>query len=187
MLVKVRNIVIAAWMGALITGCAQTDRSHASYSRNSNARMKIAESPRPTATPDPGRLQMVSGPVPEATQQPEFVPSYTSPTVTIEEIRDHLRNRTALIIDARSAEQFAEGHVEGAINVPADEMELYTEKHLRKLDPNQLLIIYCSSSLCHSSDMLYEYLQSQGFTNMRVFAPGWLVLGSTKSVRLAQR
>lgn len=95
--------------------------------------------------------------------------------VTLEDIRQHVERGTAVIVDVRSPESFAAGHIRGAINIPASQMERYRELGLADVDRDQLIIIYCSSASCHSSDMVYEYLLSEGFSNMLVFAPGWAV------------
>lgn len=102
------------------------------------------------------------------------------PQVEFEEFRQHVENKSAIIIDARAPDRFAEGHVRGAINIPLSQKEAYTEQFLRGVDPNQPILIYCGNESCPASDNLYEYLLTQGFTNIRVYKPGWAVLGSTK-------
>ena len=49
----------------------------------------------------------------------------------------------ALIIDARSAEEYNSGHVEGAINIPHDQVE----KMLSKVgdDKSKEIVVYCKS------------------------------------------
>ncbi len=93
--------------------------------------------------------------------------------VTIEDFRSNMDTGSTLIIDARSPESYAEGHVRGAINIPAAEREQYRDFGLDGVDPDQPIIIYCTNPSCEASDMLYEYLLGEGFTNLRVFAPGW--------------
>jgi ArsR family transcriptional regulator len=117
--------------------------------------------------------------VPQQPPPPE--PSY--PKVDIKEFRTHFQNKSAVIVDARSTKSYAQGHVRGAINVPAGEKEQYTDQYLRHLDPSQLIIIYCSSPTCSASDVVYEYLTTQGFSNMRLFGPGWQKLASARDLR----
>ncbi|HWL92102.1 MAG TPA: rhodanese-like domain-containing protein [Phycisphaerae bacterium] len=102
--------------------------------------------------------------------------------ISHDDFRTLIQNQSALIIDARGPEQFAEGHVRGAINVPAGEMEDYAASKLQNVDRSQPIVLYCSSQTCHASEMVYEYLVGQGFTNMRVYSPGWLVLKSARDM-----
>lgn len=103
--------------------------------------------------------------------------------ITVDQIREHVRNRTAVIIDAREPGDYSRGHVRGAINLPADEKESYLPKFSQDVATNQLIIIYCSGSLCPASDKVYDYATSQGFTNMRVFKPGWGKLSSESDLQ----
>lgn len=109
--------------------------------------------------------------------------TYSSIPINLDEFRAHAHGKTALIVDARGPEQFASGHVRGAVNIPPSEMERYVESTLRGVDRSQLIIIYCSSASCHSSEMVDEYLRSLGFTNTRVFSQGWLTLAHAKDLR----
>jgi 3-mercaptopyruvate sulfurtransferase SseA len=59
-------------------------------------------------------------------------------------------------------------------------MDAYLAKIRQNIAPDQLIIIYCVNRTCESSDMVYEFLETQGFTNMRVYTPGWQVLASAK-------
>lgn len=93
--------------------------------------------------------------------------------VTLADIRRAIADGTALILDVRSRESFEAGHIRGAMNLPASEMEQYREMGLGDVDRDQLIIIYCNNRSCHASDMVYEYLLTEGFSNVKVFSPGW--------------
>jgi len=103
--------------------------------------------------------------------------------ITLDEMREHVRSQTAVIIDARGPLEFVLGHVRGAFNMPAGEKEAYMPQISQTVAPGQLIIIYCNGPRCNSSDMVYEYLVPQGFTNMRVFEPGWGALASVRDLR----
>lgn len=81
-----------------------------------------------------------------------------------------------MIIDARGAAGFAVAHVHGAFNAPVGRKEACLEQIHQGIVTNQLIIIYCNGPLCDAGDKVYEYFESQGFTNMRVFRPGWETL-----------
>jgi rhodanese-related sulfurtransferase len=103
--------------------------------------------------------------------------------ITLEEIRQHVRNNTAAFIDARGDRDFALGHVRGALNVPPSQMQAHTDRINQALARDQLIIIYCGGPDCDSGDMVYEYLASQGYANMRVFKPGWRALSKESDLR----
>lgn len=94
-----------------------------------------------------------------------------------------MRDQTAAFIDARGARDFERGHVRGAINVPPSQLNTSMESIRQNIAPNQLTIIYCAGLHCESSEMVYEYLDSQGYTNLRVFKPGWEALAEAKDLQ----
>jgi rhodanese-related sulfurtransferase len=75
-------------------------------------------------------------------------------------------------IDSRSMEEFAEGHVKGAVNIP-----FYgSEKHLdaiNRLDKNEIVVTYCSSADCDISILSGDELFEMGFKRVYVFIGGY--------------
>jgi rhodanese-related sulfurtransferase len=63
------------------------------------------------------------------------------------------------VIDVRSPEVFAKGHVPGAINLPEDRW--HSLKGLKKDQPN---IIYCYSIVCHLAAKACVFFASQGYS-----------------------
>ena len=51
----------------------------------------------------------------------------------------------AIIVDVRSSQEFAEGHIEGAINIPEYEIKNNVEIILN--DKDKEIIVYCSSGV----------------------------------------
>ncbi len=47
----------------------------------------------------------------------------------------------ALIVDVRTPQEFAEGHIEGAVNVPVDVLE----SRLGELGTSEQVVVYCRS------------------------------------------
>lgn len=113
---------------------------------------------------------------------------YVRPTesrydITLSEIRGYVRDNTAVFIDARGPVDFAFGHVRGALNMPAGLKEAYKSRILESVSPDQFIVIYCNGPYCDSGNTVYEYLASQGFSNMRIFKPGWRTLSSEMDLR----
>lgn len=70
-----------------------------------------------------------------------------------------------VIIDARTEEEFAEGHIEGAILIPEYEIANRAEKELP--DKEQLILVYCRSG--RRSKIASEELVKLGYTNVKEF------------------
>ena len=70
-----------------------------------------------------------------------------------------------VIIDARTEEEFAEGHIENAILIPEYEIAERAEKELP--DKEQLILVYCRSG--RRSKIASEELVKLGYTNVKEF------------------
>ena len=70
-----------------------------------------------------------------------------------------------IIIDARTKEEFAEGHIENAILIPEYEIANRAEKELP--DKEQLILVYCRSG--RRSKIASEELVKLGYTNVKEF------------------
>ena len=70
-----------------------------------------------------------------------------------------------IIIDARTEEEFAEGHIENAILIPEYEIASRAEKELP--DKEQLILVYCRSG--RRSKIASEELVKLGYTNVKEF------------------
>ena len=70
-----------------------------------------------------------------------------------------------IIIDARTEEEFAEGHIENAILIPEYEIKDRAEKELPYKE--QLILVYCRSG--RRSKIASEELVKLGYTNVKEF------------------
>lgn len=81
--------------------------------------------------------------------------------------------RMALFLDARSMEQYAEGHIQGALNLPWDEFEKHFPQVMDGVPDDTVIITYCDGETCAlSKDLAFALLQ-EGFFNVRVLVNGW--------------
>ena len=72
-----------------------------------------------------------------------------------------------MIIDVRTAEEYSQGHIEGAVNIPVDRFQ--TEFDELELSKDQPLAIYCRSG--NRSSFAYQILTKEGFDKV-YHAPG---------------
>ena len=73
--------------------------------------------------------------------------------------------RDYIIIDARTTEEFAEGHIENAILIPEYEIKDRAQKEVS--DKEQLILVYCRSG--RRSKIASEELVKLGYTNVKEF------------------
>lgn len=60
-------------------------------------------------------------------------------TIRANDIVSYIGNPNALIIDLRDRDEYDIGHIPGAVNIPYEELDSYTDRFRR----NQQLIFYC--------------------------------------------
>jgi phage shock protein E len=82
-----------------------------------------------------------------------------------------------VVVDVRSPEEFAAGHIPGAINIPHDRIATRAgELAANKSDGN--LVLYCRSG--RRVAMAVEILEKQGFSKLLHLEgdmPGWVAAG----------
>ena len=86
--------------------------------------------------------------------------------ITAEEAKNIMDTESDyIIIDARTEEEFAGGHIKDAILIPEYEIAERAEKELP--DKNQLILVYCRSG--RRSKIASEELVKLGYTNVKEF------------------
>jgi rhodanese-related sulfurtransferase len=66
-------------------------------------------------------------------------------------------------LDARRPEDFATGHLPGALNLPVEEFDLYFPRIQPRLDRATPLVVYCGGGECTLSHELAQALRPMGF------------------------
>ena len=101
-------------------------------------------------------------------------------TATTTHAREIVDGGEFLILDARSMEEFAQGHIPGAISFPfATHIETFDEL-AAMLGPEQPVLVYCSSRRCDDALMLGAFLRAQGSEKVILFPGGidaWIRAG----------
>ena len=81
-----------------------------------------------------------------------------------------------VFVDARSIEDYQEGHIKGAVSLPVGQVEEKLPDFLDHYPPETAIITYCSGRTCQDSHHLAEVLMEMGYENINVFIdgfPGW--------------
>jgi rhodanese-related sulfurtransferase len=79
-----------------------------------------------------------------------------------------------LYVDARSQNDYENGHIPGAVSLPMGQFEAGIEFFLNRYPPEQPIVTYCSGRTCEDSHDLAQALSDLGFTNVRIFIDGFL-------------
>lgn len=88
--------------------------------------------------------------------------------------KNRFDQKSAVFLDARSPDEYKEGHIPGALEFYADDFDKYAPLVLPQLkDKTQEIITYCHGSSCELSVHLAKALMDQGYTNVKVFFGGW--------------
>ncbi len=77
-----------------------------------------------------------------------------------------------LFVDARDPEEYEDGHIAGAVNLPLFRLDEYSER-ISSLSKSEPLVVYCEGSDCDMSIRLGNELYSNGFKKVFVFFGGW--------------
>jgi len=85
-----------------------------------------------------------------------------------------------LVVDVRKPNEFAEGHINGAQNIPLSEMA--DPGNLSMLEENDNLYVHCTSG--YRSVIASSLLKRQGIHNLRNVAGGWDEISKQKNVEI---
>lgn len=86
--------------------------------------------------------------------------------ITAEQAKELMDTETDyIILDARTQEEFDEGHIDGAILIPEYEVATRAEKELS--DKDRLILVYCRSG--RRSKIAAQALVDLGYTNVKEF------------------
>ncbi len=95
--------------------------------------------------------------------------------VSRRELRQRMKAGTITVIDVRPKEEFAMGHVPGAINIPVGELK----RRLAELPRRQQVVAYCRGSFCVMAFEAVALLREHGFKSRRLEdgMPEWRAAG----------
>ncbi|MBC8209458.1 MAG: metalloregulator ArsR/SmtB family transcription factor [Gammaproteobacteria bacterium] len=91
------------------------------------------------------------------------------------ELLERARDGLITVLDVRPAEEYASGHVSGAVNVPLKDLE----KWIKKLDKNQEIVAYCRGPHCVLAFDAVARLREKGIKARRMEDgyPEWKTAG----------
>ena len=92
--------------------------------------------------------------------------------VLLAEVRE-LAATGALLVDARDAALYADGHLPAAVSLPLAEVDALLESFRQQVAAGRTLILYCNGYGCQDSFDLALRLMNEGYHDVRVFEGGF--------------
>ncbi len=86
---------------------------------------------------------------------------------------DFYQIKSHRFIDARAAEEYANGHIPRALSLPFQTLDHHFEKVEKLFDSEMPLIIYCSNRDCDDALLLAIELQNMGITQLSLYIDGF--------------
>jgi rhodanese-related sulfurtransferase/DNA-binding HxlR family transcriptional regulator len=104
-----------------------------------------------------------------------FMERDTMEPVSRDELLERTRQGLVTVLDVRPADEFAAGHLPGAVNIPMSELE----ERLAELDPQHEIVAYCRGPYCVLSFEAVTALRAKGFKVRRLQdgLPEWKAAG----------
>lgn len=95
--------------------------------------------------------------------------------ISREELLERMRENSVILLDVRPQEEFALGHLPGALNIPGRELE----RRLAELPAGQEIVAYCRGPYCVFSAEAVALLRANGFEARKLEAgfPDWKAAG----------
>jgi len=89
--------------------------------------------------------------------------------ISVPEAEQLVRTGKAIFVDVRSNDQFALGHIKGALNIPGSQLIA----RIREIPPGKRIIAYCACSAEQSSGHAVQDLVAHGIKNSAALVGGW--------------
>jgi rhodanese-related sulfurtransferase/DNA-binding MarR family transcriptional regulator len=89
-------------------------------------------------------------------------------TISRPDLIDRLGSSDVVLVDVRPPEEFAAGHIEGAISIPLADLE----RRLAELPPDAEIVAYCRGPFCAYAHEAVRQLRAKGRSARRL-TEGW--------------
>jgi rhodanese-related sulfurtransferase len=109
---------------------------------------------------------------PAQEQEPKTAAPAKALEIRFDQVEKLLTNPDIVLIDARPAREFEQGHIGSAINIYTPEFEQNIGRIIG-IPREKPIIAYCGGGACELSHELAENLVKMGFTRVFVYVGGW--------------
>lgn len=95
--------------------------------------------------------------------------------LSLERARAMFDGKEALFLDARGSDEYTDGHIPGAVNLPPTEFFTRYPDLAPEVEAAPAVVIYCRSVECHDAVALAALLKEVTDRPLFVFEEGWRV------------
>jgi rhodanese-related sulfurtransferase len=92
--------------------------------------------------------------------------------IALEQAREAYLAKSALFLDARSEQEYSEGHIPGALDLSIATREKKLPQLRRSIVPGARIIAYCNGGTCQTAEALASWLAERGWYNVSVMKAG---------------
>lgn len=97
--------------------------------------------------------------------------------VNYDVMEDYIKENNAVLLDVRTTSEFAKGHIQGAVNIPVDDLR----DNFMSLDKNRVYVVYCQVGL--RGYLAYKILENNSF-NVVNLNGGYHIWSKVKPIEL---
>ena len=109
--------------------------------------------------------------------RPKLLPPSTEDNkgniISFQTLKEKFEQPRVIILDARSPDEFTEGHIPGAKNLPYYEFAEKASAVLKDIPCDREIIAYCEGLECSNAEDLAFLLKENGYAYVKVFEGGW--------------
>mgnify|MGYP000198848528 CR=1 FL=1 len=110
----------------------------------------------------------------QALDKPTSFDPQTDSLITLEEAFLMWKDKSAVFIDTREPEEFAEGHIPGAINLPFERWNEFWDSAKPLIGMQDRIVTYCGGLDCELSLYAAREFQSLGYGRPLIFFGGYV-------------
>jgi rhodanese-related sulfurtransferase len=93
--------------------------------------------------------------------------------ISRERVKGLIEGGRIVLIDARASQEYAAGHIAGAISIPYEEFADHYDELKQKVSLDAMIVCYCQSVTCDDSENLARELKFMGYRNVILYKGGW--------------
>jgi rhodanese-related sulfurtransferase len=97
------------------------------------------------------------------------------PLINEKEAREFFDDPNTVFVDTRNKEDYSDGHIEGAVFLPAHEKEEQFQSVEPLLDEDSRLVLYCHGPECEMAEQVAVFLIQLGYKNLVILTSGYQI------------
>jgi 3-mercaptopyruvate sulfurtransferase SseA len=93
--------------------------------------------------------------------------------ISFQVLKEKFNKPGSILIDTRSPQEFKQGHIPWAINIPSHEFPKKSQEFMKQISFNQEIITYCGGINCSDANDLAFLIKAKGYKDVKVYSGGW--------------